>query len=76
MAVNKGYLTAKTDKYSDEYYTPREAVLPIVKYIDKGNKITTNRGWVIHSFKIGMIMTGKFLIMQGILDKGLIVLLI
>jgi hypothetical protein len=38
MAVNKGYLTAKTDKASDEYYTPREAVLPIVKYIDRGNK--------------------------------------
>ena len=38
MAVNKGYLTAKTDKQSDEYYTPREAVLPIVKYINKGNK--------------------------------------
>lgn len=33
MAVNKGYLTAKTDKASDEYYTPREAVLPIIKYI-------------------------------------------
>ena len=38
MAVNKGYLTAKTDKQSDEYFTPREAVLPIIKYIDKGNK--------------------------------------
>lgn len=38
MAINKGYLTAKTDKASDEYYTPREAVLPIIKYIDRGNK--------------------------------------
>ena len=38
MAINKGYLTAKTNKQSDEYYTPREAVLPIIKYIDKGNK--------------------------------------
>jgi len=38
MAINKGYLTAKTDKQSDEYYTPKEAVLPIIKYIDKGNK--------------------------------------
>ena len=38
MAVNKGYLTAKTDKASDEYYTPREAVKPIIKYIDRGNK--------------------------------------
>lgn len=38
MAVNKGYLTAKTDKASDEYYTPREAVKPIIKYVDRGNK--------------------------------------
>ena len=38
MATNKGYLTAKTDKASDEYYTPREAILPIIKYIDRGNK--------------------------------------
>lgn len=38
MAINKGYLTAKTDKVSDEYYTPREAVKPIIKYIDRGNK--------------------------------------
>ena len=33
MAINKGYLTAKTDKQSDEYFTPREAVLPIIKYL-------------------------------------------
>ena len=35
MAVNKGYLTAKTDKQSDEYFTTREEVLPIIKYIYK-----------------------------------------
>ena len=39
MTVNKGYLTAKTDKASDEYYTPREAVLPILKYVRKGSVI-------------------------------------
>lgn len=33
MAINKGYLTAKTDKLSDEYYTPDFAVSPIIKYI-------------------------------------------
>ena len=39
--VNKGYLTAKTDKASDEYYTPPEAVKPILKYIDmKGYPLT------------------------------------
>ena len=38
MALNKGYLEAKTDKASDEVYTPAYAVKPIIKYIDRGNK--------------------------------------
>lgn len=38
MALNKGYLTAKTDKQSDEVYTPSIAVKPIIKYI-KPNSI-------------------------------------
>lgn len=33
MAINKGYLTAKTDKASDEVYTPAYAVQPLIKYI-------------------------------------------
>ena len=33
MALNKGYLTAKTDKASDEVYTPAYAIRPLVKYI-------------------------------------------
>lgn len=37
MALNKGYLTAKTDKASDEVYTPVYAVKPILKYITKKN---------------------------------------
>lgn len=39
MGLNKGYLTAKTDKQSDETYTPRIAVLPLLKYIDKSKII-------------------------------------
>lgn len=39
MAVNKGYLTAKTDKASDEYYTPRDAVKPIIKYLKPGSVV-------------------------------------
>ena len=34
MALNKGYLTAKTDKASDEVYTPAYAVQPLVKYLN------------------------------------------
>lgn len=33
MPINKGYLTAKTDKASDEVYTPKYAVLPLIKYL-------------------------------------------
>ena len=38
MALNKGYLTAKTDKASDEYFTPRWAVDPIIKHIPSNVK--------------------------------------
>ncbi len=34
MGLNKGYLTAKTNKESDEVFTPREAVVPLIKYLD------------------------------------------
>ena len=39
MGINKGYLTAKTDKQSDEYYTPKEAVLPIIEYIKPNSTV-------------------------------------
>ena len=35
MPLNKGYLTAKTDKESDEYDTPVEAITPILKHLQK-----------------------------------------
>ena len=34
MGLNRGYLTAKTDKASDEVYTPAYAVKPLLKYLD------------------------------------------
>ena len=37
MPLNKGYLTAKTDKASDEVYTPTYAVQPLIKYIKMFN---------------------------------------
>ena len=39
MPLNVGYLTAKTDKASDETYTPRYAVLPLLKYVDSNKTI-------------------------------------
>lgn len=35
MPINKGYLTAATNKASDEVFTPVYAVKPIVKFLDK-----------------------------------------
>ena len=34
MALNKAYLKAKTNKASDEVYTPAYAVKPLLKYLD------------------------------------------
>lgn len=39
MSLNTGYMTARTNKKSDEQYTPFYAVEPIVKYIPKGSTI-------------------------------------
>lgn len=41
MPLNKGYLTAKTDKASDEVFTPAYAVQPLVKYIEQYIKKNT-----------------------------------
>lgn len=41
MPANVGYLTAKTDKASDEVYTPAYAVQPLVKYLQQFNPQAT-----------------------------------
>lgn len=41
MPANVGYLTAKTDKASDEVYTPAYAVQPLVKYLQQFNPNAT-----------------------------------
>ncbi len=39
MANNVGYLTAKTNKESDEYFTPPQAVFPLIQFIPQGSTI-------------------------------------
>lgn len=39
MGLNKGYLTAKTNKESDETYTPDYAVKPLLKYLKPNSTI-------------------------------------
>ena len=36
--INKGYATAKTDKESDEVFTPEYAVKPLIKYLEQFKK--------------------------------------
>lgn len=38
MPRNIGYLTAKKTKLSDECYTPKYAVLPVIEFLNK-NKV-------------------------------------
>ena len=38
MAINKGYLTAKTTKASDEYITPDYAITPILIFLKNKNR--------------------------------------
>ena len=42
MPLNVGYLTAKTNKASDEIYTPEYAVRPLIKYIEE-YKVRNNK---------------------------------
>lgn len=37
MAINKGYLTSKSNKESDNMWTPDYAIKPIIKYIPKSS---------------------------------------
>lgn len=41
MGINKGYLTAKTNKESDEVFTPGYAVIPLIKYLKSNPNILT-----------------------------------
>ena len=47
MPINVGYLTAKTDKASDEVYTPEYAIRPLIKYIEQYIKSTQKNELVI-----------------------------
>jgi hypothetical protein len=57
MALNVGYLKAKTDKASDEVYTPQYAVLPLLKYLKKYDNLTIwcpfdeKDSWYVKTFK-------------------------
>lgn len=53
--INKGYLTTKTDKESDEVYTPDYAIKPIIKYLD--NFATK------HSIQYGVLLMKQIVLM-------------
>jgi hypothetical protein len=72
MPIKKGYLTAKTDKASDEVYTPTYAVEPIVKYLKEFNPNATV--WcpfdMEHSEYVKVFKQHGFNVIHSHIDEG------
>lgn len=69
MALNKGYLYAKTNRESDEVYTPDYAVLPIIKYIPKGTIVWCPFDMPDSEFVIQLKKAG-FAVISSHIDEG------
>lgn len=72
MALNIGYLTAKTNKASDEVFTPAYAVKPIIKYLDMtGPPLTV---WcpfdTEDSEYVKLLRTGGYKVIASHIDEG------
>lgn len=69
MPLNIGYLKAKTDKASDEVFTPKYAVLPLVKYIPNGSTI-----WcpfdTLESEYVKVFTENGYKVIHSHIDKG------
>lgn len=72
MPLNVGYLTAKTDKASDEVYTPEYAIKPLVKYLKQFNPKATI--WcpfdLEHSFYVKVFEEAGFNVIHSHIDEG------
>lgn len=71
MALNVGYLTAKTDKASDEVYTPAYAVQPLIKYLRQFNPNATI--WcpfdLAHSNYVKVLSQAGFKVIHSHIDE-------
>ena len=72
MPLNKGYLTAKTDKASDEVYTPAYAVQPLIKYVKLFNPNATI--WcpfdLSNSAYVKIFEKNNFKVLHSHIDEG------
>jgi hypothetical protein len=73
MALNKGYLTAKTDKESDEVYTPSYAIEPILKVL-KNNWPSSTTIWcpfdMPDSEYVKIFKEAKYKVISSHIDEG------
>lgn len=69
MPLNKGYLTAKTDKASDEVFTPAYAVEPLVKYI-KPNAVIWCPFDLANSEYVKVFAAAGFKVIHSHIDEG------
>lgn len=72
MPLNKGYLTAKTDKASDEVYTPTYAVQPLVKYVKlfNSNAIIWCPFDLSNSAYVKIFEENSFRVLHSHIDEG------
>lgn len=77
MALNKGYLTAKTDKESDEVFTPEYAVVPIVKHLKDYQSRQWKENLIIwcpfdteESYYVKLLRTNGFTVVATHIDNG------
>lgn len=72
MPANIGYLTAKTDKASDEVYTPKYAIQPLIKYLKQFN--TNAIVWcpfdMEYSNYVKVLNEEGFKVIHSHIDKG------
>lgn len=77
MALNKGYLTAKTDRASDEVFTPEYAVIPIVKHLKDYQSRKSIENLIIwcpfdteESYYVKLLRANGFTVIATHIDNG------
>ena len=77
MALNKGYLTAKTNKESDETYTPEYAVIPIIEHLKDYQARNWKENLVVwcpfdteESYYVKLLRASGFTVIATHIDNG------
>jgi hypothetical protein len=77
MALNKGYLTAKTNRESDETYTPEYAVMPIIKHLKDYQERNWKENLIVwcpfdteESYYVKLLRENGFTVIATHIDNG------